>query len=103
MTNHPNRSRKAKMTAPQTYRVAGDWMERGQIRGLVPRHIDIAIIDGRAYDDEGLAMLGREDARLAILSDDEMEGWGPGVTFSPDPGELDRVPGLRAALTNLGR
>lgn len=98
MTNHPNRSRKAKMIAPQTYRVAGDWMERGQIRDLAPRHIDIAIIDGCAYDDEGLALFGRKDARLTILPDDEIEGWGPGVTFSPDPGELDRVPGLRAAL-----
>lgn len=77
------------MTNYTTHRIRGDWMSDGYIDNLGGgRLLVIAVVDGRAHDVDDA---GHVLDVLTLHSDGEIRGWGAGVGFGPDAGELDRI------------
>jgi hypothetical protein len=72
-----------------THTIAGDMMDDGYSRGpYTPRNLTVEIADGAIYDVDDY---GHRITRLHITPDARLAGWGTGVTFSPDEGEMARV------------
>lgn len=67
--------------------IRGDWMDDGFQCDLAPRSLDIEIMDNGTFRDADQLM----SALLTVQPDGTITGWGAGVSFSPDPGELKRV------------
>lgn len=72
------------------YRIRGDWMTDGCIDNLNrQRWLDVRVCGDIAFDYEPGFDITLEP--FVLTSDDRLEAWGAGVSFSPDPGEIDRI------------
>lgn len=66
--------------------VLGDWHDDGFQRGT--RDLDAVVHNGRLW---AVNDAMRPETPLTISDDGTIIGWGEGVSFSPDEGEIDRV------------
>lgn len=80
------------MTTITRYRIKGDWLVDGIVDNLNrSRHLDFAVVDGRAYDYDTAGRPDVQFGQINLIPGGELKGWGAGIGFQPDDGELDRV------------
>lgn len=70
------------------YRLTGTWMEDGCVHYALARYCDVQKVGDTLYqvDDHG-----ERRCRLSVDRSGNLCGWGPGVEFAPDAGELARI------------
>lgn len=79
------------------HRIAGDWLDDGYLRDFSPRRLDVEIEDGRIYDADRYC--GRR-LEITVEAAGSLVGWGEGVEFSSDAGEIDRILAAHATRNN---
>lgn len=88
----------------RNYIISGYWMDDGFIRADNVRQLAVYVNkDGIAYDTES----GYRIEKLIVRPNGVMAGWGAGVTFAPDDGDLARcgivVPSASDAQIGMAR